>query len=42
MQLHELELRLETVGIELEALAKIIAEIDTKAQALLESIRKDV
>ena len=42
MELDEVELRLETVSIELEELAKIIAEIDAKAQALLESIRKDV
>ena len=41
MQLHELELRLETVSIELEALAKIIAEIETRAKAIAESL-KDV
>jgi hypothetical protein len=39
MELHEVELRLETVSIELEELAKILAEIEQRANALLEGIR---
>ncbi len=39
MQLHELELRLETVSIELETIAKLLAEIEERANNLQESIR---